>query len=56
MLEIISPGGFEQAFRDLAAIDGEPTPEAIADIAARYGVEADFEGTMPLVERHGLSI
>ena len=55
MLEIISPGGFEQAFRDRAAIDGEPTPEAIGEIAARYGVEADFEGTMPLIERHGLS-
>jgi mannose-6-phosphate isomerase-like protein (cupin superfamily) len=55
MLEIISPGGFEQAFRDIAAIDGDPTPEAIAEIAARYGVEADFENTMPLVERHGLA-
>ena len=55
MLEIISPGGFEQAFRDIAAIDGEPEPEAMAEIAARYGVEVDFERTMPLVEKHGLS-
>jgi mannose-6-phosphate isomerase-like protein (cupin superfamily) len=55
MLEIISPGGFEQAFRDIAALEGEPTPEAIAEIAGRYGVDADFDSTMPLVERHGLS-
>ena len=55
MLEIISPGGFEQAFREIAAIDGEPTPEAITEIAGRYGVEVDFEATMPIVERHGLS-
>ena len=55
MLEIISPSGFEQAFRDIAAIEGEPTPDAIAEIAARYGVEADFENTLPLIERHGLS-
>ena len=32
-----------------------PSAGAIAEIAARYGVEADFEGTMPLIERHGLS-
>ena len=55
MLEIISPGGFEQAFRDMAAVDGELTPEAITEIATRYEIEVDFEGTMPLVERHGLS-
>lgn len=55
MLEIISPGGFEQAFRDIAAIDGEPAPEAIAAIGERYGVAVDFEATMPIVEKHGLS-
>jgi mannose-6-phosphate isomerase-like protein (cupin superfamily) len=55
ILEIISPGGFEQAFRDIAAVDGEPDPEAIAEIAARYGVDADFEATMPIIERHQLA-
>jgi mannose-6-phosphate isomerase-like protein (cupin superfamily) len=55
MLEMISPGGFEQAFRDIAAIDGEPTPEAIVEIAGRFGVEADFERTTPIVERYGLA-
>jgi quercetin dioxygenase-like cupin family protein len=56
MLEIISPAGFEQAFREIAAIEGEPTPEAIAAIGDRYGVETDFEATMQLVDRHGLSL
>ncbi len=27
----------------------------IAEIVARYGVEVDFERTMPIVERHGLA-
>jgi mannose-6-phosphate isomerase-like protein (cupin superfamily) len=56
ILEIFSPGGFEQFFRDIAALDGEPTPDAIAEVASRYGVEADFQRTMPLVERHGLAL
>jgi mannose-6-phosphate isomerase-like protein (cupin superfamily) len=55
MLETISPAGFENAFREIAAIDGEPAPEQIAEIGGRYGVEVDFERTMPLVERLGLS-
>lgn len=55
MLEMISPGGFEQAFRDIAAIGEGIDPEAMAEIAARYGVEVDFEGTGPIVERHQLS-
>lgn len=54
ILEIISPGGFEEAFRELAALGDELDPTAIAAIAARYGVEADFEGTGPIAERHGL--
>jgi mannose-6-phosphate isomerase-like protein (cupin superfamily) len=54
ILEIISPGGFEQCFRDMAAIDGELSPEAIAEIGAGYGVDVDFERTMPIVERHDL--
>lgn len=55
MLEMISPGGFEQAFRDIAAMGEEINPEAMAEIAARYGVEVDFDGTGPIVERHQLS-
>jgi quercetin dioxygenase-like cupin family protein len=55
ILAIFSPGGFEQFFRDVAALDGEPTPAAMVEVASRYGVEADFQRTMPLVERHGLA-
>jgi quercetin dioxygenase-like cupin family protein len=55
ILEIISPGGFEQAFREIDTLEGEPDPSAIAAIAARYGCEVDFERTVPIVERHGLA-
>ncbi len=54
ILEIISPGGFEQLFREFGAFDGLPDPEILAGMAARYGAEVDFERTMPLIERHGL--
>jgi quercetin dioxygenase-like cupin family protein len=56
ILAIFSPGGFEQFFRDIAALDGEPTPDAIVEVASRYGVEADIQRTMPLVKRHGLAL
>jgi quercetin dioxygenase-like cupin family protein len=55
ILGIFSPGGFEQMFREIAALDGEPTPDALAEVGSRYGVEADFQKTVPLVERHGLA-
>lgn len=54
ILEIISPGGFEQAFREMHALGEALDPETLATLAARYGVEADFEGTGPIIERHGL--
>jgi mannose-6-phosphate isomerase-like protein (cupin superfamily) len=56
ILEIISPGGFEQAFRDLDELGGELTPEAVSVIGQRYSVDIDFEGTGPVAERHGLSM
>jgi mannose-6-phosphate isomerase-like protein (cupin superfamily) len=56
ILEFISPGGFEQAFRDLDELGGDLTPESVAVIGERYAVEIDFEGTGPLAERHGLSM
>jgi quercetin dioxygenase-like cupin family protein len=55
ILEMISPGGFEQAFREINALGDSATPEAIADIAGRYGIDVDFEGTGPIMERHGLT-
>jgi hypothetical protein len=54
ILEIISPGGFEQAFRAMHALGENMSPQQMTEIATRYGVEVDFENTMPIVERHGL--
>lgn len=55
ILEIISPGGFEQAFRDMHALGDTLDAVSMAEIAARYGVEVDFERTGPIIERHGLT-
>ena len=55
ILEIISPGGFEEAFREMDAFGEEINAEIIAEIGGRYGVDTDFEGTMPIMERHGLA-
>lgn len=54
ILEIISPGGFEQAFRDMHALGDALGPAEMAAIAARFGVEVDFEATGPVIERHQL--
>jgi quercetin dioxygenase-like cupin family protein len=54
ILEIISPGGIEALFRLLAEPGGEYDPQTLPALAARFGCDVDFEGTVPLVERHGL--
>lgn len=54
ILEIISPGGLEQAFREMHALQDELDPEKIAVIAARVGCETDFEATAAIIERLGL--
>ncbi len=55
ILEIISPGGFEDAFHEMHALGDQLTPESMIEIATRYGVEADFEATAAIIERHGLT-
>lgn len=50
---IISPAGLERLFREFGDT-GLPEPDELAAMTARYGAELDFEGTMPIVERHGL--
>ena len=55
MLELIAPGGFEQAFRDMAAYGADLDPASLTELASRYGVDVDFERTAPLVERHSLA-
>lgn len=55
ILEVISPSGIEDLFRILAEPGGEYDPQTLPALAARFGCEVDFDGTMPLIERHGLT-
>jgi gentisate 1,2-dioxygenase len=56
ILEIIAPGGFENFFSELVDVvaAGEPDPETMQDLFARYGVEHDVESIPALCERFGL--
>ncbi len=54
ILEIIAPGGFEHMFREMGEMTAEPTPEQLADMDARYGLQIDPEGTVRVAERFGL--
>jgi mannose-6-phosphate isomerase-like protein (cupin superfamily) len=58
VLEIISPGGFEKYFEEIAPLlpPSRPEPDfrALAEVQARYGLEMDPDSIGPLVERHGL--
>jgi len=58
LLEIISPAGFENYFRELAPLlGGEVRDEqAVADVVARYELEIDFDSIPQLAERHGLRL
>jgi mannose-6-phosphate isomerase-like protein (cupin superfamily) len=56
ILEIISPAGFEQYFRELAAL-GDPlqaSPEQFAQLVQRYGFESRPETIPELLQRFGL--
>jgi mannose-6-phosphate isomerase-like protein (cupin superfamily) len=57
LLELISPGGFDRYFAELAphlAGDGERDFEAMGAIRARYELTMDLETIGPLTERFGL--
>src|SRR5262249_6722820 len=45
VLEIISPAGLEELFRSFAQLTAPPTPEGLAEMAARYGCDLDFPRT-----------
>ena len=49
ILEIIAPAGFERFFDELAVDPGDPPA-----LAARYGLEFDFESVPRLCAEHGL--
>ncbi|MFB9382181.1 cupin domain-containing protein [Pseudonocardia petroleophila] len=55
VLELISPAGFEELFRSFATLTAAPSPEELAEMAARYGCDLDFPATGPVLERHGLT-
>lgn len=57
ILEIISPGGFENFFDELAdaVAPGSIEPEKMATLGERYGIELDLESIPGLCERFGLT-
>jgi len=58
LLEIISPAGFERFFADLVPLfppDAPPDLDAMAEAAARYGLDMDFESLPELVARFELA-
>ena len=56
ILEIISPAGFEQYFRELAAMGGprNADPDQFAALVQRYGFESRPETIPELMQRFGL--
>ena len=56
VLEIISPAGFENYFRELAAelISGPPDPQRFAALCARYALDMDMSSVPSLVQRFGV--
>ena len=55
ILEIIAPGGFENMFDEVVDLAGPPSPEQLADLEARYGIEHDLGSIPVLCERFGLT-
>ena len=59
LLEVITPGGFEDYFSALAevlAVEGPPDLARLAEVARRFGLDVD-PGSIPrLVETHGLAL
>jgi mannose-6-phosphate isomerase-like protein (cupin superfamily) len=55
ILEIIAPGGFEGFFDELVDFEGETSPEHLAALGARYGLEFDFASVPVICERFGLT-
>jgi quercetin dioxygenase-like cupin family protein len=58
ILELISPAGFENYFRELAPLlrAGDRDETAIGDVVSRYGLDIDFASIPVLAERHGLRL
>jgi mannose-6-phosphate isomerase-like protein (cupin superfamily) len=55
ILEVIVPGGFEQAFREMHDLGEALYPDEMVAIAERYGCDVDFERIPDIIQRHGLT-
>src|SRR5690348_9919086 len=58
ILEIISPAGFEDFFRELVELGGavQASPDALAALNERYGLEMQPESVPGLLDRFGLRL
>src|SRR5829696_2832200 len=58
LLELISPAGFENYFRELAPLLAatERDDAAVADVRARYALDLDQTSPPVLAQRHGLKL
>jgi len=58
LLELISPAGFENYFRELAPLlaASERDEARIGDVVARYDLDIDFDTIPVLAERHALRL
>ena len=56
ILEIISPAGFENFFKELVAMGGvvKAQPQALGELCARYELEMDPSSVPKLIERFGV--
>jgi quercetin dioxygenase-like cupin family protein len=57
LLELISPGAFEQYFAEMAPLlnaEGEPDRERIGEVQARYALSMDIGSIESLTQEHGL--
>lgn len=56
ILEIISPAGFENYFRELGAelAGGPPDARRLAELCARYELDIDMSSVSGLVQRYGV--
>jgi mannose-6-phosphate isomerase-like protein (cupin superfamily) len=52
-IEIVSPAGFQQYFRDLAIVGGDMAQ--LTQLNARYAIDMDFDSIPALCQRFGLS-
>ena len=57
ILEIISPGGFEHSFDQMATAMASPNfdPQQMAELAGRYGIEMQPDSIPMICAEHGLT-